>query len=57
MSPEAERRIARQYVGDPDQWRRVDRAASSRSSYDRRRAEAAYRNARLCGTDPSWYGF
>lgn len=53
----ADRRIAGETVGSPDQWRRVDRAAASPSSYDQRRAEAAIRNARFCGTDPSWYGF
>lgn len=41
----------RRDVGDREQWERVDRTP------DRRRAEAAERNARMFGTDPSWYGF
>jgi hypothetical protein len=37
--------------GDVHQWKRI------RADRESRRAEAAIRNARMCGTDPSWYGF
>lgn len=37
--------------GTAEQW---DRVRANRNS---ERAQAAIRNARLCGTDPSWYGF
>ncbi len=47
----------RPQVGTRDQWDRADRAANSTRPIDRARSDAAYRNARLCGTDPSWYGF
>lgn len=43
-------------VGTSDQWERV-RKAEVGTPAERRRAEAARRNARLCGTNPSWYGF
>lgn len=43
-------------IGDSEQWDRVA-AASQGGDRDRRRAEAAHRNARMFGTDPSWYGF
>lgn len=49
-------RIARQTVGDRDQWDRVERDLG-RGGAAARRADAAIRNARYCGTDPSWYGY
>lgn len=49
-------RLARETVGDPAQWGAVERALDG-TGRRARQAEAAVRNARLCGTDPSWYGF
>ena len=43
--------------GTADQWERVRAAKNSDDMRTQRRAESAERNARLCGTDPSWYGF
>ena len=57
MTYAADRRIAGQITGTLDQWRRVDRARRSSNRRDRRRAAAAAKDARLFGTDPSWYGF
>lgn len=47
---------AKRSVGTPDQWRRVERNLG-RGGAAGRRAEIAVRDARLFGTDPSWFGF
>lgn len=51
-----ELRLAREAVGNDGQWREVARNLGG-NDYRARQAAAAVRNARLCGTDPSWYGF
>jgi len=43
-------------AGDAEQWRRV-RRGFSQGGASARRAAAATRDARLFGTDPSWFGF
>ena len=44
-------------VGTPAQWQAVAKALASNSPQRQARAEAALREGRLHGTDPSWFGF